>query len=100
MSKSYNVAVIGLGYVGLVIASPRAEETIAHFWRDTLGVDVIKMGSPIAAELVKLVDNVWIDVNIALANLVAVVAQSYGIEESHPTRSSKPPTASQRVRAM
>ncbi len=60
-------------------SSPDAEEAIAQFWRDTLGVDVIKMGSAVAAELVKLADNLWIDVNIALANLVAIVAQSYGI---------------------
>jgi UDP-N-acetyl-D-mannosaminuronic acid dehydrogenase len=60
-------------------SSPDAEHAIAEFWHDTLGVEVIEMGSPIAAELVKLANNLWIDVNISLANLVAIVAQTYGI---------------------
>lgn len=69
-------------------SSPQAEETIAQFWRDTLDVEVIKMGSPIAAELVKLADNLWIDVNIALANLVAIVAQSHGIASDEIIRAA------------
>ena len=60
-------------------SSTVAEQDIATFWRRTLGVEVITMGSAVAAELVKLADNLWIDVNISIANLISVVAQDYGI---------------------
>lgn len=41
------------------------------FWRQTLGVDVIVVSSPEAAEMVKLANNLWIDLNIALAHELA-----------------------------
>lgn len=69
-------------------SSSIAEQQIATFWRDTLGVEVITMGSTVAAELVKLADNLWIDVNIALANLIAIVAQSYGIASDEIIRAA------------
>lgn len=43
----------------------------AHFWRSVLPVEVIAVSSPETAELVKLADNLWIDVNVALANELA-----------------------------
>lgn len=48
-----------------------AGEAAAAFWREVLPVEVIQVGSPEAAELVKLADNLWIDLNVALANELA-----------------------------
>jgi UDP-N-acetyl-D-mannosaminuronic acid dehydrogenase len=44
----------------------------AAFWRDALPeVEVTALSSPEAAEMVKLADNLWIDLNVALANELA-----------------------------
>lgn len=56
--------------------SPAASEAAAHFWREALPVAVSTVSSPEAAELVKLADNMWIDLNIALANELAVLADA------------------------
>lgn len=41
------------------------------FWREILDVEVIEVSSPESAEMVKLADNLWIDLNIALAHDLA-----------------------------
>lgn len=46
-------------------------EAAAGFWRSVLDVDVIEVSSPEAAEMVKLADNLWIDLNVALAHDLA-----------------------------
>lgn len=43
----------------------------AAFWREVLPVEVDVLSSPEAAEMVKLADNLWIDLNVALANELA-----------------------------
>ena len=48
-----------------------AGEAAAAFWREVLPVEVMTVASPEAAEMVKLADNLWIDLNIALANELA-----------------------------
>ena len=48
-----------------------AGEAAAAFWREALPVEVMTVASPEAAEMVKLADNLWIDLNIALANELA-----------------------------
>ena len=48
-----------------------AGEAAAAFWRAVLPVEVMTVTSPEAAEMVKLADNLWIDLNIALANELA-----------------------------
>ena len=48
-----------------------ATEVGAKFWQSILPVEVIRVSSSEAAELVKLADNLWIDVNIALGNELA-----------------------------
>jgi dTDP-alpha-D-glucose dehydrogenase len=53
---------------GLDAASSAAA---ADFWREALGVEVLAQDSLEAAEIVKLADNWWIDLNIALANELA-----------------------------
>lgn len=50
---------------------------ICAFWHDTLGVETIKVSSTVGAELTKLADNLWIDMNIAVANQIAKVCQAY-----------------------
>ena len=45
-----------------------SSEKCAKFWQDTLGVEVIQVSSCETAEMVKLANNQWIDLNIALAN--------------------------------
>ncbi|MBD9374411.1 nucleotide sugar dehydrogenase [Rhizobium sp. ARZ01] len=49
----------------------RSSAAAEAFWRETLGVDVIVVSSPEAAEMVKLANNLWIDLNIALAHELA-----------------------------
>jgi dTDP-alpha-D-glucose dehydrogenase len=48
-----------------------SRESAVNFWRSSLGVEVFELSSLEAAELVKLADNVWIDLNVALANELA-----------------------------
>jgi len=50
----------------------------AAFWRGALDVDVIEVQSSLGAELVKLADNLWIDLNIALANELAQLCDRLG----------------------
>ena len=48
----------------------------SEFWKLTLGSEVIEVSSSEAAELVKLADNQWIDLNIALSNELAILCDS------------------------
>ncbi|GBD22538.1 UDP-N-acetyl-D-glucosamine 6-dehydrogenase [bacterium HR29] len=50
------------------------------FYRETLGVDIIELPSLEAAELSKLAEGVYRDLNIALANELAQVADRFGID--------------------
>jgi UDP-N-acetyl-D-mannosaminuronic acid dehydrogenase len=52
-------------------------EKICDFWRKTLGVETVTVSSSVGAELTKLADNLWIDMNIAVANQIAKVCQTY-----------------------
>ncbi len=54
----------------------KSTKKCSEFWEATLGVDVIKMSSCESAELVKLANNQWIDLNIALANELALLCDS------------------------
>ncbi|MDN3245209.1 UDP-N-acetyl-D-mannosaminuronic acid dehydrogenase [Streptomyces sp. DSM 42143] len=58
----------------------RSSTVAAEFWRRSLGVEVIAQDSLEAAETVKLADNWWIDVNIALANELAKFCALYGVD--------------------
>ena len=51
-------------------------EKCSAFWKDILGVEVIEVSSCEAAELVKLADNQWIDLNIALGNELAILCDA------------------------
>lgn len=57
----------------IVVGGIDTRSTLAaeEFWRRALGVRVLVQDSLEAAEIVKLADNWWIDLNIALANELA-----------------------------
>lgn len=55
-------------------------EIAAYFWEHVLDVPTIRVASSVAAELVKLADNLWIDLNVALANEVALLAEKLGVD--------------------
>ena len=50
---------------------PESTTKAAEFWRSALKLEVIEVASPESAEMVKLADNLWIDLNIALAHDLA-----------------------------
>lgn len=54
-----------------------ASEACADFWRKAIpSIEVMALTSPEAAEMVKLADNLWIDLNVALANELAKLADA------------------------
>ena len=57
-----------------------SSEVCSRFWKKTLGVETILVTSFAAAELTKLADNLWIDANIALANLISSLAAKLGAD--------------------
>ncbi len=72
--ENYPIVVGGYG--------KESSDIISHFWKSILGVDTIIMPSPTEAELVKLADNLWIDLNIALANELAILSDKLHIDVS------------------
>ena len=58
----------------------RSTQRCAKFWHSALGVELIKVSSPETAELIKLANNQWIDLNIALANEFAMLCDSLPFE--------------------
>lgn len=51
----------------------RSARACATLWRHALGVDSVIVEDPRTAEMVKLADNLWVDLNVALANELAKV---------------------------
>jgi UDP-N-acetyl-D-mannosaminuronic acid dehydrogenase len=62
---------------GLDVDSTQAA---AMFWRTALGVDVMELDSLESAEIVKLADNWWIDLNIALGNELAKFSALFDVD--------------------
>jgi UDP-N-acetyl-D-mannosaminuronic acid dehydrogenase len=52
----------------------------AEFWRSALDVEVVPQETLEAAEIIKLADNWWIDLNIALGNELAKFCALYGVD--------------------
>jgi UDP-N-acetyl-D-mannosaminuronic acid dehydrogenase len=67
---------------------PGAGERAASFYRETLGNEVIVLASAEAAELSKLSEGVYRDLNIALANELARVADVHGVDISEVIRAA------------
>jgi len=59
---------------------PRSTEIAATFWETILGVETSRVSSPGAAEFTKLASNLWIDLNIALANELAKLCDKLDID--------------------
>ncbi|MUL63424.1 nucleotide sugar dehydrogenase [Mycobacterium sp. CBMA 234] len=51
----------------------RSARACATLWRHALGVDSVIVEDPRTAEMVKLADNLWVDLNVALANELAKI---------------------------
>ena len=58
----------------------KSSEIAAAFWNQAFNVETVIVGSPTTAELVKLADNQWIDLNIALANEIALLSDKLKID--------------------
>ncbi len=58
----------------------RSARACSTLWRHALGVDSIVVDDPRTAEMVKLADNVWIDLNVALANELAKVCDALDMD--------------------
>ena len=57
----------------------RSTDVAAEFW-DSLGMDTVRVSSSRAAELAKLADNWWIDLNIAIANELALLCEKMQVD--------------------
>jgi UDP-N-acetyl-D-mannosaminuronic acid dehydrogenase len=68
--------------IPVVVGGIDAESAAAaeKFWKESLGVDVIVVGNTLSAEMVKLADNLWIDLNIALAGELAKLSDKMNID--------------------
>ncbi|MBN3933101.1 nucleotide sugar dehydrogenase [Streptomyces verrucosisporus] len=60
--------------------TPDCAAAAAGLWRRALGVETLPMDTLEAAEIVKLADNWWIDLNIAMANELAKLCALYGAD--------------------
>jgi dTDP-alpha-D-glucose dehydrogenase len=58
----------------------RSARACSALWRHALGVDSIVVDDPRTAEMVKLADNLWVDLNVALANELAKVCDRLGMD--------------------
>ncbi len=58
----------------------RSARACATLWRHALGVESIIVDDPRTAEMVKLACNLWIDLNVAMANEMAKVCDRLGMD--------------------
>ncbi|WP_431230973.1 nucleotide sugar dehydrogenase [Mycolicibacterium psychrotolerans] len=58
----------------------RSARSCATLWRHALGLESIIVEDPRTAEMVKLADNLWIDLNISMANELAKVCDRLGMD--------------------
>lgn len=59
--------------------NPESTQVAKNFW-STLGFEVISVSDAKTAELIKLADNCWIDLNIAFAHELAQVSDAVGVD--------------------
>ncbi len=55
-------------------------EKAAEFWEEALGLPTIRVANARTAELSKLADNLWIDLNIAVGNELALLSEKLDID--------------------
>lgn len=58
----------------------RSARACAALWRHALGVESVIVNDPRTAEMVKLADNLWVDLNVALANELAKICDKLGMD--------------------
>ena len=58
----------------------RSTNLASAFWQMALNVDTIKVKNTLTAELIKLADNLWIDLNISIANEIAMLCDNIGLD--------------------
>lgn len=59
---------------------PASTQKAGEFWEEALGLPTIRVANARTAELSKLADNLWIDVNIALGNELALLSEKLDID--------------------
>lgn len=59
--------------------NPESTQAAKNFW-STLGFEVISVSNAKTAELIKLADNCWIDLNIAFAHELAQISDAVGVD--------------------
>ena len=60
--------------------NPASTTAAAEFWREALEIDTIPVSNAHTAEMVKLACNLWIDLNVALANELALLTDRLEID--------------------
>jgi nucleotide sugar dehydrogenase len=60
--------------------SQKATKTVSQLYKSALGVKVVEVSDPKTANAVKLTENLFRDVNIALANEFAILYEKLGID--------------------
>lgn len=58
----------------------KSSEMVSKFWEIALQVKTLIVSDPKTAEMTKLADNLWIDLNIALGNEIALLCDKLGID--------------------
>lgn len=58
----------------------KSAQVCASLWQHGLGVESVVVDGPAVAEMTKLADNLWIDLNVALANEMAKICDRLGID--------------------
>ncbi len=58
----------------------KSSNITSEFWKLVLGVNTIIVSNPRTAEMTKLADNLWIDLNIALGNEIALLCDKTCID--------------------
>ena len=74
--------VANMGSVPRIVGStdPKCTELVSALYESALGVKVIKASNPKTANAIKLTENLYRDVNIALANEFALLFEEFGID--------------------
>src|SRR3990167_287750 len=75
-------ALADLTTLPVIIGGINQEAALAasQFWIEALNVEIIIVENTTTAELVKLADNLWVDVNIALGNELAKISDKLNID--------------------
>lgn len=68
--------------------NPESVDRCSDFWHESLGLETIRVSSYVSAELTKLADNLWVDVNVCLANMIASLTYELGADSTEVIRAA------------